>query len=62
MNDYEYSVIVENEVIATGMTIGNAIILVKALFQEWHSESDMKICIQRNLLERCVAADMVTEK
>lgn len=54
MNEYEYSVIVEHEVIAKGMTIGNAIILVEALFQKWHNESDMKICIQRNLLERCI--------
>lgn len=46
MNDYTYSV-VENTVIAEGMTIGTAIILVKALFQEWHNEEDMKICIQR---------------
>lgn len=61
MNEYTYSVIVENEVIATGMTIGNAIILVKALFQEWHNESDMKICIQRNLLERCVALDKAAD-
>jgi len=55
MNEYTYSVIVENEVIAEGMTIGNAMILVKALFIEWHSEANMKICIQRNLLERCIA-------
>lgn len=57
MNDYEYSVIVEGVVIAKGMTIGNAMILVKALFQEWHSEADLKICIQKNLIERCVAVE-----
>lgn len=55
MNDYEYSVIIDNVVIAKGMTIGNAIILVKALFQEWHNEDDMKISIQKNLVERCTA-------
>lgn len=57
MNDYEYSVIVEDVVIAKGMTIGNAMILVKALFQEWHNETDLKICIQKNIIERCVAAE-----
>lgn len=57
MNDYEYSVIVDNVVIAKGMTIGNALILVKALFQEWHNESDMKISIQKNLIERCIASE-----
>lgn len=56
MNDYEYSVIVDNVVIAKGMTIGNAMILVKALFQEWHNEDDMKISIQKNLIERCMVA------
>jgi NDP-sugar pyrophosphorylase family protein len=55
MNDYEYSVIVDNVVIAKGMTIGNAVILLKALFQEWHNEDGMKISIQKNLVERCVA-------
>ena len=61
MNEYTYSVIVENEVIATGMTISNAIILVKALFQEWHNEADMKICIQRDLLERCTVLDKAAD-
>ena len=56
LNDYEYSVIVDNVVIAKGMTIGNAMILVKALFQEWHNEDDMKISIQKNLIERCMVA------
>ena len=56
MNDYEYSVIVDNVVIAKGMTIGNAMILVKALFQEWHNEDDMRISIQKNLVERCIVA------
>ena len=56
MNDYEYSVIVDNVVIAKGMSIGNAMILVKALFQEWHNESDIKISIQKNLIERCMVA------
>lgn len=54
MNDYEYSVIVDNVVIAKGMTIGNAVILLKALFQEWHNEDNMKISIQKNLVERCI--------
>lgn len=57
MNDYEYSVIVENEVIASGMTLNNALVLVKALFQEWHNESTLKISIQRDLLERCTVVD-----
>ena len=57
MNDYDYSVIVEDVVIARGMSIGNAMILVKALFQEWHSETDLKICIQKNIIERCEAAE-----
>lgn len=62
MNEYKYSVVVENEVIASGMTINTAIILVKALFQEWHNEADMKICIQRDLLERCTALDKAVEE
>lgn len=57
LNDYEYSVIVENEIIASGMTLDNALVLVKALFQERYNESTLKISIQRDLLERCTVLD-----
>lgn len=47
MNEYTYSVIVDAEIIAKGMSLNNALIMVEALFQKWHSESDINISIQR---------------
>jgi len=47
MNECTYSVIVDNDVIAKGMTLSNALIMTEALFQKWHSESDIAITIQR---------------
>ena len=43
-NDY-YSVMIGDLVIAKGMSLGNALILVKALFQEWYEEKDLSISI-----------------
>lgn len=58
MNENEYSVIVDDVKIACEMTLGNALILVEALFQKWHNEVDMRISIQReDNRVRCIAEE-----
>ena len=57
MNDYEYSIWVDGVIMAKGMTLGTALIFVEALFQKWHSETDTKICIQKELIQRCELAE-----
>jgi len=47
MNSYYYSVKIDDLVIAKGMSLGNALILVKALFQEWYEEKDLSISIAK---------------
>lgn len=47
MNEYRYSIIVDDEVIATGMLLSNALTMTEALFQKWHSEADITISIMR---------------
>jgi len=43
-SDY-YSVKIDDVVIARGMSLGNAVILVKALFEEWYKEPSISITI-----------------
>lgn len=43
-SDY-YSVKIDDVVIAKGMSLGNAVILVKALFEEWYEEPSMSVTI-----------------
>lgn len=57
MNEYTYSVLVEDRVMASGMTIENALIFTKALFEEWYLEAGLKVTIQRDVLERCTVLD-----
>ena len=57
MNEYTYSVIVDDRVIASGMALENALILAKALFEEWYLESGLKVTIQRDVIERCTVLD-----
>lgn len=47
MNEYRYSVVVDNETIADKMLLSNALIMVEALFNKWYSESDITISIRR---------------
>lgn len=47
MNSNYYSVMIDNLVIAKGMSLGNALIFVKALFQEWYEEKDLSITITK---------------
>jgi hypothetical protein len=42
--DY-YSVKIDDTVIAKGMSLGNAVIFVKALFEEWYNEPSLSITI-----------------
>ncbi len=53
MGEEFYSVKIDNTVIAKEMSIGNAVILVKALFQEWYRESDLSITIVKEKHDRC---------
>ncbi len=57
MNEYTYSVLVEDRVMASGMAIENALIFTKALFEEWYLESGLKVTIQRDVFERCTVLD-----
>lgn len=42
--DY-YSVKIDDVIIARGMSLGNAVIFVKALFEEWYEEPSMSVTI-----------------
>ena len=42
-----YSIIMDNVIIAKGMSIGNAMILIEALFNKWYEEKDLKITIAK---------------
>ena len=42
--DY-YSVKIDDTVMARGMSLGNAVIFVKALFEEWYKEPSISITI-----------------
>lgn len=46
-----YSVMIDNVVIAKGMSIGNAMVLVEALFNKWYEEKDLKITIAKEAEE-----------
>lgn len=45
MNSDYYSVKIDDVVIAKEMSLGNAVILVKALFEEWYEEPSISITI-----------------
>ena len=47
MNEYRYSILVDDEVIAKDMLLSNAMIMAEALFQKWYSEADLTISIKR---------------
>lgn len=47
MNNNHYLVMIDNVVIAKGMSLGNALILVKALFQEYYMDNDLSILIAK---------------
>lgn len=52
MNDYEYIVLVGDTVLARGMTLGIAMMLVRAEFSEFPEDADMKISIQRKAIDK----------
>lgn len=65
MNEYKYKVAILNsldgkeQVIAEGLDEDIAIILMKALFDEYYLEEDLQIAIQRNATsgeeqQRCI--------
>ena len=43
MKEQRYEVLIDNEVVATGMDINVATILVKALFEEYYNEREITI-------------------
>lgn len=45
MNSDYYSVKINDVIIAKEMSLGNAMILVKALFEEWYQESSLSITL-----------------
>ena len=46
MHEYKYEVLIEGAVIASGMNIQTATILVKALFNEYYNDHSMTISIR----------------
>ena len=44
-----YSVMIGSVIIAKEMSIGNAMILVEALFTKWYEEKDLKITIAKEV-------------
>ena len=56
MNDKKYKVLINNEVVAEGMDIKTATILVRALFDEYYNDYAMTVSIKE--IERaCENAD-----
>lgn len=49
MNSDYYSVMIGDLVVAKGMSLGNALILVKALFKEWYEEKELSILIAKEV-------------
>lgn len=47
MSEITYRVIIDGVIIATGMSIEHATILVKALFLEYYNEHTMEVTIAR---------------
>lgn len=48
MNSEEYSVLYGNVVLARGMTLGTALLLVEAMMQRYHQERGLSYTIKRN--------------
>lgn len=57
MNEYTYSVIVDKEIVAHEMTLKNALILAKALFEEYFNEEHISVTIQRDTSDKCTISD-----
>lgn len=47
MNESKYSVAVDGTMVAQGMNLETALILVKGLFETYYAEPDISICIER---------------
>ena len=47
MNETKYEIFIDGKTVATNMDIDIAIILTKALFEEYYGESGMSITIQQ---------------
>ena len=61
MNEYEYSVLYGNVVLARGMTLGTALLLVEAMMQKYFNENPLEYSIKREDNRVCCGADMRCE-
>ena len=55
MTDKKYKVLIGNDVVAEGMDIKTATILVRALFEEYYNEYPLTISVRE--MERCVGCE-----
>ena len=55
MSDKKYKVLINNEVVAEGMDIKTATILVRALFEEYYNDYAMTVSIKEieRVCEKC---------
>ena len=58
MNEYEYSVLYGDVVLARGMTLGTALLLVEAMMQKYFNENPLEYSIKREDNRACCGADM----
>lgn len=64
MLEQKYKVIVDNQIYARDMDLNTALTLTQALFDKWHSESNLAITIEREDRDVmcCVEDDIELEK
>ena len=55
MTDKKYKVLINNDIVAEGMDIKTATILVRALFEEYYNEYPLTISVIEK--ERCVGCE-----
>lgn len=54
MEEKMYCVLIEDEIVATGMDSEIAILLVKAIFEEYYNEKDLSVTVRRETGAECI--------
>ena len=57
MPEYEFTVALDNTVVAGDMDLNTALILAEALFKKYYAEPEIQVTISRIEKARCVRGD-----
>ena len=52
MEEKRYKVLIDGMVVADNMDLGTAIILIKALFNEYYNDNTMRVSIEKEVEEK----------